>query len=258
MIWTIIPPIVIPLPLNLGVLVIFIPLIGGFMPTPLVYLKEFVTGSSLFLTGIRGPRFIPRKSDPALKDPLEKIKQALSFGIPDKLIPLPGFGKDDIDSPPRIIADIQSNFTKILDNIPPPGDIEVLRDVQQKEIDIKTSILDRKKEYEKKAALSDDLEPNFDADKEQLQLVINERKESLKQVIKEYLNKGIPNPKSIYFPREKDRLKTDIPGIVKSLRILKDLKASFVPIRCGGDINFKDEIREVLKLLKIHVAHKCL
>ena len=251
MIWTIIPPIVIPLPLNLGVLVIFIPLIGGFMPTPLVYLKEFVTGSSLFLTGIRGPRFIPRKSDPELKDPLEKIKQALSFGIPDKLIPLPGFGKDDIDSPSRIIADIQSNFTKILDNIPPPGNIDLLRDVQQKELDIKTDILDRKKEYEKKAALIDDPAPNFDQDNEQLELIINERKESLKQVIKEYLNKGIPNPKSIYFPREKDRLKTDTTGAVKSLRMLKDLKSKLVPIKSEGDINFKDEIREVLKLLKI-------
>lgn len=256
MIWTIIPPIVIPLPLNLGILVIFIPLIGGFMPTPLVYLKEFVTGSSLFLTGIRGPRFIPRKSDPGLKDPMEKIKQALSFGVPDKLIPLPGFGRDDIDSPSRIIADIQSNFTKILDNIPPPGDIDVLREVQQKELDIKASILDRKKEYEKKAALLDDPVPNFDQEKDQLQLIVNERKESLKSVIREYLDTGIPNPKSIYFPREKDRLKTDISGIVKSLRILKDMKASFVPIRCGGDINFKDEIREVLKLLKIPTPPK--
>ena len=73
MIWTIVPPILIPLPFNLGILVIFIPFIGGFMPTPLVYIKEFITGSSFFLTGLRGPRFIPRKSDPKIKDPLEKI-----------------------------------------------------------------------------------------------------------------------------------------------------------------------------------------
>jgi len=256
MIWTIIPPIVIPLPFNLGILVIFIPLIGGFMPTPLVYLKEFITGSSLFLTGIRGPRFIPRKSDPTLKDPLEKIKQALSFGIPDKLIPLPGFGNDNLDSPMRIITDIQSNFTKILDSIPPPGNMEGLRDIQQKELEVKNRILSKKKEYEKRAALLDDPIPNFDQDKVELDLLLNERKNALKQVIKDYLNKGIPNPKSIYFPKDKDKLKIDIPGIVKSLRILKELKASFVPITCGSDINFKDEIREVLKLIKIPTPPK--
>jgi hypothetical protein len=256
MIWTIIPPIIIPLPFNLGILVIFIPLIGGFMPTPLVYIKEFVTGSSLFLTGIRGPRFIPRKSDPELNDPLEKIKQALSFGIPDKLIPLPGFGSDNIDAPSRIIADIQSNFTKILDSIPPPGNIGVLRDVQEKEKLIKERILTKRKEYEKKAALLDDPFPNLDQDNIDLEQIIKERKESLKNVIKDYLKKGMPNPKSIYFPKEKDSLKIDIPGIVKSLRILKEMKASFVPIRCGGDINFKDEIREILKLLKIPAPPK--
>ena len=256
MIWTIIPPIIIPLPFNLGILVIFIPLIGGFMPTPLVYLKEFITGSSLFLTGIRGPRFIPRKSDPELNDPFEKIKQALSFGIPDKLIPLPGFGSDNIDAPSRIIADIQSNFTKILDSIPPPGNIAGLRDVQEKEKLVKERILTKRKEYEKKAALLDDPFPNFDQDNIDLEQIINERKESLKNVIKDYLKKGMPNPKSIYFPKEKDSLQIDIPGIVKSLRILKEMKASFVPIRCGGDINFKDEIREILKLLKIPAPPK--
>jgi hypothetical protein len=251
MIWTIIPPIVIPLPLNLGVLVIFIPLIGGFMPTPLVYLKEFITGSSLFLTGIRGPRFIPRKSDPELKDPLEKIKQALSFGIPDKLIPLPGFGNDNLDSPDRILSDIQANLTKILDNIPPPGDTQALRDLQQKEKDIKKKRADKKKEHDKKAALLDIPVPNFEEENNELKAIINQRKDVLKTLINNYLDKGIPNPKSIYFPKDKDKLKIDIPGIIKSLRILKEMKANFVPIKCGGDINFKDEMREVLKLMKI-------
>lgn len=251
MIWTIINPIIIPLPFNLGIIVIFIPFIGGFMPTPLVYLKEFITGSSVFLTGIRGPRFIPRKSDPKIKDPLEKIKQALSFGIPDKLIPLPGFGKDNIDSPTRIITDIQKNFTKILDTIPPPGNIGDLRDTQQKEIDVKNRILSKKRDYEKRAALFDDPKPDFDQDKTELDLIVAERKNVLKRVISDYLDKGIPNPKSIYFPKDKDKLKVDTPGAVKSLRSVKDMKSSLVPIKCSGDINFKDEIREVLKLLKI-------
>ena len=251
MIWTTIPPIVIPLPLNLGILVIFIPLIGGFMPTPLVYLKEFITGSSLFLTGIRGPRFIPRKSDPELKDPLEKIKQALSFGIPDKLIPFPGFGKDNLDSPDRILSDIQANLTKILDNVPPPGDTQALRDLQQKEKDAKKKREDKKKEYDKKAALLDLPEPNFEEENAELKAIVKQRKDVLKTLINNYLDKGIPNPKSIYFPKDKDKLKIDIPGIIKSLRILKEMKANFVPIKCGGYINFKDEMREVLKLMKI-------
>jgi hypothetical protein len=251
MIWTTIPPIVIPLPLNLGILVIFIPLIGGFMPTPLVYLKEFITGSSLFLTGIRGPRFIPRKSDPQLKDPLEKIKQALTFGIPDKLIPFPGFGNDNLDSPDRILSDIQANLTKILDNVPPPGDTQALRNLQQKEKDVKEKRREKKKEYEKKAALLDLPTPNFLDEDEELKAIVRQRKDVLKTLINDYLDKGIPNPKSIYFPKDKDKLKIDIPGIVKSLRILKEMKANFVPIKCGGYINFKDEMREVLKLMKI-------
>lgn len=251
MIWTIIPPIVIPLPLNLGILVIFIPLIGGFMPTPLVYLKEFITGRSLFLTGIRGPRFIPRKTDPEIKDPLEKIKQVLTFGIPDKLIPLPGFGKDNLDSPERIISDIQTNLTKIFDNVPPPGDTQAFRELQEKERDIKKKRADKKKEHDKKAALLDISVPNFEQENNELKALIIQRKDVLKTLINNYLEKGIPNPKSIYFPKDKDKLKIDISGIIKSLRILKEMKANFVPIKCGGFINFKDEMREVLKLMKI-------
>jgi len=251
MIWTIINPIVIPLPLNLGILVIFIPLIGGFMPTPLVYLKEFVGGNSLFLTGIRGPRFIPRKSDPSLKDPMEKIKQILSFGVPDKLIPLPGFGLDNLDSPNRIMADLQSNLTKIFDSVPAPGNLDQLRQIQDKEIEIKKKIDDETKEYLKKEALLDIPKPDLEGQREELKNLITARKDSLKQVIMNYIDKGIPDPKAVYFPKDKDKLKIDIPGIVKSLRILKEMKASFVPIRCTGTIDFKDEIREVLKLLKI-------
>lgn len=251
MIWTIINPIVIPLPLNLGILVIFIPLIGGFMPTPLVYLKEFVGGNSLFLTGIRGPRFIPRKSDPELKDPMEKIKQLLSFGVPDKLIPLPGFGLDNLDSPARILADLQSNLTKIFDSVPPPGNLDQLRQLQDKELEIKKKIDDETKDYLKKEALLDIPKPDLEGQREQLKNLITSRKNALKQVIMDYIDKGIPDPKAVYFPKDKDKLKIDIPGIVKSLRILKEMKASFVPIKCSGTIDFKDEIREVLKLLKI-------
>lgn len=251
MIWTIIPPIIIPLPFNLGILVIFIPLIGGFMPTPLVYIKEFITGSSLFLTGIRGPRFIPRKSDPLIRDPLEKIKQALSFGIPDNLIPLPGFGKDNLDSPDRILSDIQTNFTKIFDNIPPPGDTEAFRELQEKEKNIKKKRENKKKEHDKKVALLDIPLPNFEEENNELKAIITQRKDVLKTLINNYLDKGIPNPKSIYFPKDKNKLKIDIPGIIRSLRILKEMKASFVPIKCGSFINFKDEMREVLKLMKI-------
>jgi hypothetical protein len=256
MIWTIIPPIVIPLPFNLGILVIFIPFIGGFMPTPLIYLKEFILGNSLFLTGIRGPRFIPRKSDPELKDPLEKIKQMLSFGVPDKLIPFPGFGKDNIDAPERILGDLQSNMTKIFDSVPPPGNIEALRELQNLEVNLKDEIAEENKEYLKKEALLDIEKPNEEEQRRKLEALISERKRVLSEAIEEYIDKGIPDPKTIYFPQDKDKLKIDIPGIVKSFRILKDMKSSFVPIKCPGSIDYKDEIREVLKLLKIPTPPK--
>jgi len=251
MIWTIVPPILIPLPFNLGMLVIFIPFIGGFMPTPLVYLKEFVTGSSLFLTGLRGPRFIPRKSDPSVKDPFEKIKQALSFGIPDKLIPLPGFGLDDLDSPSRVLSDIRSNLTKIFDSVPPPGNVQQIRDIQEKERELKRKIREKEKDYKSKSALLDLPAPDLSAEEEQLKILLGQRKEALKSTIKDYLKVSIPDPKSIYFPKDKDKLKIDIPGIIKSLRILKEMRASLVPIDCPSFVNFKDEMREVLKLMKI-------
>ena len=251
MIWTIIPPILIPLPFNLGMLVIFIPFIGGFMPTPLVYLKEFITGSSLFLTGIRGPRFIPRKSDPNTKDPFEKIKQILSFGVPDKLIPLPGFGLDDLDSSARVLTDIKSNLTKIFDSVPPPGNMQQVRDIQEKERELKRKIREKEKDYKKKSALLDENPPDLSAEEEQLKALVNQRKDALKTTIKDYLKKSIPDPKSIHFPKDKDKLKVDIPGIVKSLRILKEMRASLVPVDCPSFVNFKDEMREVLKLMKI-------
>ena len=251
MIWTIIPPIVIPLPLNLGMLVIFIPFIGGFMPTPLVYLKEFITGSSLFLTGIRGPRFIPRKSDPNVKDPFEKVKQILSFGVPDGLIPLPGFGLDNLDSSSRVLSDISSNLSKIFDGVPPPGNVQNLRETQRKERELKREIRRKEREYKKKSALSDDPKPNLTAETEALKQLVEERKSALKTVIKDYLKNSIPDPKPVYFPKDKDKLKVDIPGIVKSLRILKEMRASLVPVDCPSFINFKDEMREVLKLMKI-------
>ena len=251
MIWTIVPPILIPLPFNLGMLVIFIPFIGGFMPTPLVYIKEFITGSSLFLTGIRGPRFIPRKSDPVIKDPLEKIKQALSFGIPDKLIPLPGFGLDNLDSAPRVLGDIKSNLTKIFDSVPPPGNLQQLRDLQENERELKRKIKEKERDYKSKSALLDVPKPDVSAETEELKNIIKQRKDTLKSVIKDYLNNSIPDPKSIYFPKDKDKLKIDIPGIIKSLRILKEMRASLVPVDCPDFINFKDEMREVLKLMRI-------
>ncbi|NBU96850.1 MAG: hypothetical protein EBS19_01340, partial [Spirochaetia bacterium] len=251
MIWTIVPPILIPLPFNLGILVIFIPFIGGFMPTPLVYIKEFITGGSLFLTGIRGPRFIPRKSDPRIKDPLEKIKQALSFGIPDKLIPLPGFGLDNLDSSNRVLNDIKSNVTKIFDSVPPPGNLQKLRDLQENERELKRRIAEKERDYKSKSALLDVSKPDASGETEELKNIINQRKDTLKSIIKDYLNNSIPDPKSIYFPKDKDKLKIDIPGIIKSLRILKEMRASLIPVDCPNFINFKDEMREVLKLMRI-------
>jgi hypothetical protein len=258
MIWTIVPPILIPLPFNLGLLVIFIPFIGGFMPTPLVYIKEFITGSSFFLSGLRGPRFIPRKSDPIIRDPLEKIKQALTFGVPDKLIPLPGFGLDNLDLPSRVLGDINGNVSKIFDSVPPPGNIQQLRGVQEKEREIKRKINEKERDYKNKSALLDLPQPDITSETESLNLIIAERKEALKNIIKEYLEKSIPDPKSIYFPKDKDKLKIDTPGIIRSLRILKEMRASFVPIECPNYIDLKEEMKEVLKLMRIVCPPKYL
>ena len=251
MVWTIVPPILIPLPFNLGIMVIFIPFIGGFMPTPLVYIKEFITGSSFFLTGIRGPRFIPRKSDPVIKDPFEKVKQMLSFGVPDKLIDLPGFGQDDLDLKDRVLGGLKSNLAKIMDSVPPPGNFQGIRDLQQKEKEIRKSISDKEREYKNSSALLDLPKPDFTQEIAQLTAMVGEKKRILTNSIKEYLLNSIPDPKTIYFPQDKNKLKIDIAGITRSIRILKDMQSSLVPIKCPDFINFKEEMREVLKLIKI-------
>lgn len=251
MIWTIIKPIIIPLPLNLGIIVIFIPMIGGFMPSPLIYVKEFVMGNSFFLTGIRGPRFIPRKSDPKINDPLEKFKQVLSFGIPNKLIPLPGFGQDNIDSPERILKDLQKNYTKILDSIPPPSNVTELRNLQQKENDVKSRKAKKKRDYDRKAALSDDPEPDYSAEYNELNEITSQRKSVLINLIKDYVKNGIPNPKSVVYPKDKDKLKVDIPGAIKASQSTKDMKSSYCSTTSPDVVNLKDDLKESLKKIKI-------
>jgi len=252
MIWTIIKPILIPLPFNLGLMVIFIPFIGGFMPTPLVYIKEFLTGGSFFLTGLRGPRFIPRKSDPKIKDPFEKIKQMLTYGIPDNLLPLPGFGKDNLDSKDRVLEDLKANLSKIMDTITPPGNMQGVRDLQTKELALKNQIFDKVRQYENQFALDDNIKfPDLTTDVATLNSIVGERKIVLRNTIKTYLKNSIPTPKDIYFPKGKSRLKIDISGILRSMRILKEMKTSLVPIKCPNFIDFKEEMREALKLMKI-------
>ena len=251
MIYNIINPIVIPLPFNLGVLVIFIPFIGGFMPTPLVYIKEFLFGNSLFITGLRGPRFIPRKCDPSIKDPLEKFKQALTFGIPDKLIDLPNFGLDNLDSPFRIMKDLSSHLGKIVDSIKPPSNLGGLRNVQQSELEIRNKIEQVRKDYEKKSALYDIPKPDLNQFKNELSQITEQRKETMKSVISQYIDTTFPTPKDIHFPKDKNNLKIDIPGFLKSIRILRDMKASKVPYKCEPVINFKEDMKEVLHALKI-------
>ena len=252
MIWTIIKPILIPLPFNLGIMVIFIPFIGGFMPTPLVYIKEFLTGGSFFLTGLRGPRFIPRKSDPKIKDPFEKIKQMLTYGIPDNLLPLPGFGKDNLDSKDRVLEDLKTNLSKIMDTITPPGNMQGIRDLQTKELGLKNEILDKVRQYESRFALDDNIKPpDLTTELASLNSIVGERKLVLRNTIKTYLQNSIPTPKDIYFPKDKNRLKIDISGILRSIRILKEMKTSLVPIKCPDFIDFKEEMREALKLMKV-------
>lgn len=251
MIWTIIDPIVIPLPFGLGILVIFIPFIGGFMPTPLVYLKENLFGTSLFLTGIRGPRFIPRKSDPKIKDILQKLKEKITHGIPDKLIPLPGFGKEILDTPKNIMGEMNSNINKIMDRVEPLKNTSILNGAQEKEKEIKNLIDQNQKEYKKRAALYDDEKPIDKIPQEEIDQIINARKDALSKTIKEFFDKKMPSPRDIYFPKDKDKLKFGIPSALNFKANRENIAKDLSPTECPKFVNLRSEMKSVLREMRI-------
>lgn len=251
MIWTIIDPIVIPLPLGLGTIVIFIPFIGGFMPTPLVYLRENLFGTSLFLSGIRGPRFIPRKSDPKLKDPLRSIKEKLTHGIPDKLIPLPGFGKEVLDSPDSILKEVNSNINKILDRIEPLKNTPDLDEAQNIEREMKRKIDENKREYKKRSALYEDSKPEESLSQDNIDSIIRARKNALKKTIGEFFDKKMTTPRDIRFPKDKDKLKFGLPSELNFKSNIKDVSRDLSPIDAPKYVNLREEMKYVLKSMKV-------
>lgn len=251
MIWTIVDPIVIPLPFNLGLLVIFIPFIGGFMPSPLVYIRENLFGTSLFLTGLRGPRFIPRKSDPKITDPLQKIKEKLTHGIPEKLIPLPGFGLETLDSPSNIVKEISTNLNKIMDRVEPPRNVRFLTEAQERERSLKSEIDEKRKEYKKRAALYDDEKPDDTISQPDIDQLIDARKKALAKTIKDFFNNKMTPPRDIRFPKDKDKLKFDLPSVVNFKKNIDDIEADLTPSKSPEFFNLREEMRFVLKNIKL-------
>ena len=257
MIWTIIPPIVIPLPI--GVIVIFIPFIGGFMPSPLVFFHDFLTGNSIFLLGIRGFRFIPRKSDPVIPDPLVRIKQFLSLGIPNYLFPFPNLGKDNVDDPKRIKKDILASLKKRLANAKVNVDFSKIQKVQddlaKKKQELENQILDAKRKSpldgsdpSQKIKELSELSASFDAQKI----------EAIKSIMKDYLKSAITVP-DVQFPKQSKNLIADIPSPIK---IIRDINAKIkigaipqVPSK-GGKINLKSRILDSVKNIEFKSASK--
>lgn len=257
MIWTIIPPIVIPLPI--GVIVIFIPFIGGFMPSPLVFFHDFLTGNSLFLLGIRGFRFIPRKSDPVIPDPLVRLKQFLSLGVPNYLFPFPNLGRDNVDDPKRIKKDILANLKKRLSNAKVNIDFSKIQKVQddlaKKKADLENQVLDLKRKSpldgsdpSQKIKELKDLSASFDAQKI----------EAIRAVMKDYLKSAITVP-DIQFPKQSKNLIAEIPSPIKIIRdINAKIKIGAIPQIpfSGKKINLKSRILDSVKNIEFKAASK--
>ena len=222
MVWTKVDPIVIPI--GIGVIVIFIPFIGGFMPSPLVYFHDFLTGNNIFLLGMRGFRFIPRKSDPISRDPLENYKKMLSRGIPNFLFPFSNLGKDDVDSPNRIIKEIKDNLDKRLANYKKPPNMEKIRKVQDKITKKKEEANAKILEKKRRAALDGgDVKKEKEELEKYLKSIDKEKLEAVKECIGEYLNGAVDLP-DIPFPKKSKNLIAEIPSSIKSLQDIANKK----------------------------------
>lgn len=217
MIWTIIDPIIIPLPV--GIIVIFIPFIGGFMPSPLVYFNDFSTGTNIFLAGIRGFRFIPRKSDPVIKDPNKKVKEYLSKGIPTSLFPIPNIGNDDIDSPGRILTESSSLLNDLLSNKKKNVDFSQINEIQIEESEIRnkyeSKILDsRRRKFLDGNNEEAEIKKSMDLEISKLD---NRKISAVKSSITDYLEKMVKLP-DIDYPKKSSNLTKLIPSAAKNIK----------------------------------------
>ena len=229
MIWTKVDPIVIPLPI--GLIVIFIPFIGGFMPSPLVFFHDFLTGTSIFLLGMRGFRFVPRKSDPIIPDPLENYKKFLSSGIPNYLFPFGNLGGDNVDSPARLLQEVLSNIEKQLTNVQKNVDFSKIQKVQddiaKKKKDLEAEALELKRKnaidgsdaYNEKKKQLDEISKSFDSLKES----------AIKDTLKQHLKNSIDLP-DIPFPKNSKNLILEIPSPIKRIQdINSKVKLGTIP-----------------------------
>lgn len=218
MVWTKVDPVVIPI--GIGVIVIFVPFIGGFMPSPLVFFHDFLSGNSMFLLGLRGFRFIPRKSDPVAKDPLENYKKMLSRGIPNFLFPFSNLGKDDVDDPKRLFGEVISNLEKRLANYSNPINMEKIQKVQDKITKKKEEAQAKILEKKRKIALEGgDIKKDQEELTNFLKSIDGEKIEALKDIMKEYLTNAVDIP-DLQFPKKSKNLIVDLPQPIKALRDL--------------------------------------
>lgn len=215
MIWTIKAPIVIPLPV--GVLVIFIPFIGGFMPSPLVFYHDFYTGINVFLLGLRGFRFIPRVKDPRLTDPTKRVKEYMTRGIPKNLFPFPSLGKDNMDSPERVFSEMRSNINDMLGNKKVNADMSEIQKIQDEEIAISEKWDSRILDAERRKALDGNRDAESLRAQKALELSrLDERKRnSVLKSITGYVNKII-DPPSIIYPKKSENKSLLVPTPVKT------------------------------------------
>ena len=222
MVWTKVDPIVIPI--GIGVIVIFIPFVGGFMPSPLVYFHDFLTGNNIFLLGMRGFRFIPRKSDPIARDPLENYKKMISRGIPNFLFPFPNLGKDNVDDPARVIKEIKDNIDKRLANykkLPDMGKIQKIQDkITKKKEEANKKILEKKRRM---ALEGGDIKKEQEEVKEFLKSIDKEKIEAVKECINEYLVGAVDLP-DIPFPKNSKNLVFEIPSVIKNAQDVANKK----------------------------------
>lgn len=249
MIWTKVDPIVIPLPV--GLIVIFIPFIGGFMPSPLVFFFDFLTGTSIFLLGLRGFRFVPRKSDPNIPDPLENYKKFLSFGIPNNLFPFSNLGGDNVDSPVRLLEEVISNTEKQLTNVQKNVDFSKIQKVQddiaKKKTDLEAEVLelnrrkaiDGPEAYNTKRKELDEISKSFDSLKES----------AIKDTLKEHLKNSIDLP-DMTFPKNSKNLAFEIPSPLKRIQDI-NTKTKLGSIPDVPTINLHSRILSKINFIKI-------
>jgi len=215
MIWTIKSPIVIPLPV--GVLVIFIPFIGGFMPSPLVFYHDFYTGINVFLLGLRGFRFIPRVKDPRLKDPTRRVKEYMTRGIPKNLFPFPSLGKDNVDSPERVFGEMRSNINDMLGNKKVNVDVSEIQKIQEEESAISEKWDAKILDAERRKALDSNNESESLRREKSLELsrLDGRKRDSILKSITGYVNKII-DPPSIIYPKKSENKALLVPTPVKT------------------------------------------